>query len=74
VAADRQILDDLIGERHQVVEDDWYTCPAATVERDGGDCSDENRIGDPCSCGRDERVKRRVRLLAEGYGWTEEGQ
>jgi hypothetical protein len=71
VAADRRLLDDLLNERHEVVEDDWYTCPAATVERDGGECCDENRIGDPCNCGRDERAKRRVRLLAEGYGWEE---
>ncbi|MET9073859.1 DUF6221 family protein [Streptomyces sp. NPDC004232] len=68
IAADRQLLDDLIAEQHNVVEDPAYTCPAATTERDGG----RNYHPGPCNCARDERVHRRVRLLAEGYGWTEE--
>ncbi|MFJ9847519.1 DUF6221 family protein [Kitasatospora sp. NPDC101155] len=69
VTADRQLLDDLLSERHTVVEDCWYTCPAATEEHDGGDCCDDDRRGGACNCGRDARVERRVRLLAEGYGW-----
>jgi hypothetical protein len=72
VAAARELLADLQAERHLVVEGDcWYTCPAATVERDGGDCCDDDRRGGPCACGRDARVERRVRLLAESWGWTE---
>ena len=47
VAADREMLGDLLRDRHLVVEDCW---------------------GDPCTCGRDARVERRVRHLAEAYG------
>jgi hypothetical protein len=68
VAAHRAILADILAEKHFVLEDDcWYTCRAATEERDGGEtCNDEER-GKACDCGRDARVLRRVRLLAAGY-------
>ena len=73
IAAERRLLDDLNSEKHEVVEGDcWYTCAAATEERDGGETCDDSRTGAPCDCGRDARVQRRVRLLAEGWGWTEE--
>ncbi|WP_158697873.1 DUF6221 family protein [Streptomyces prunicolor] len=69
IAADRKLLDDLLGEKHQVVEGDcWYTCAAATEERDGGETCDDSRLGKPCDCGRDTRVARRVLLLAKGWG------
>lgn len=72
IAADRKLLDDLLAERHLVNDGDcWYTCRAATEERDGGEnCNDEER-GKPCDCGRDTRVQRRVRLIAESWGWSE---
>jgi hypothetical protein len=73
IAAARQLLDDLLAEKHEVVEGDcWYTCAAATEEHDGGETCDDDRRGTPCDCGRDARVQRRVRLLAEGWEWTEE--
>lgn len=73
IAADRKLLDDLLAERHHVNEGDcWYTCAAATEEADGGETCDDKRRGKPCDCGRDMRVARRVRLLAEAWGWTEE--
>lgn len=72
-AADRALLDDLTAERHHVNDGDcWYTCAAATEHRDGGETCDDERRGGPCDCGRDTRVQRRVRLLAEGWGWTQE--
>jgi hypothetical protein len=72
IAADRSLLDDLLAERHAVNEGDcWYTCAAATEEVDGGETCDDDRRGKPCDCGRDIRVARRVRLLAESWGWTE---
>ncbi|MCX5239805.1 DUF6221 family protein [Streptomyces prunicolor] len=72
IAANRKLLDDLLGEKHQVVEGDcWYTCAAAAEERDGGETCDDSRLGKPCDCGRDARVARRVLLLAEGWGWSE---
>ncbi|MFE5140336.1 hypothetical protein ACFRDV_22110 [Streptomyces fagopyri] len=71
IAADRALLDDLLSEKHFVLEEDcWYTCGAATEERDGGDTCDTGRLGKPCDCGRDARVARRVQLLAQRYGWT----
>lgn len=71
IAADRELLTDLLGERHEVVEGDcWYTCSAATDEHDGGKTCDDTRLGKPCDCGRDARVERRVRLIAESWGWA----
>jgi hypothetical protein len=71
VAADRRILADLLAEPHQVVGDCWYTCAAATEDRDGGTTCRDDMEGEPCDCGRDARVERQVLLLAEGYGWKE---
>ncbi|MEV8523150.1 DUF6221 family protein [Streptomyces sp. NPDC052000] len=71
IAADRKFLDDLLAEKHHVCDDNWYTCFAATQERDGGTYADTD--GDTrCNCGRDTRVARRVGLIAEGWGWTED--
>jgi hypothetical protein len=63
-AAMRKIVEDLTAERHEVVEDCWYTCAGATEEHDGGECCDENRRGTGCDCGRDTRVNRRLGILA----------
>lgn len=73
IATDRKLLDDLLAERHDDSEEDvWYAC--ATLTDDDGDpvCPDETRAPGPCDCGRDARVARRVRLLAEAWGWTGE--
>jgi hypothetical protein len=74
IAADRALLADLKEERHEVVDGDcWYTCLAATEERDGGTSCRENGSADRrCDCGRDARVERRVRTIAEGWGWKAE--
>jgi hypothetical protein len=64
----RQLIADLVAERHLVNDgDDWYTCAAATEERDGGETCDDDRRGKACDCGRDARVGRRLRLLARPY-------
>lgn len=69
--ADRKLIADITAERHLVIDGDcWYTCAAATEERDGGETCDDTRLGEPCDCGRDAQVQRRLRILAEGYGWT----
>ena len=67
VAAKRALLDDLLASRHDVVEDCWYTCAAATEEHDGGETCDASRRGGPCDCGRDARIQRYARLLAAPY-------
>lgn len=61
------LLEDLLAERHDVVEDCWYTCAAATEERDGGETCNEGRQGGPCDCGRDARVNRRLLILARPF-------
>lgn len=66
VDAKRRILSLVLGERHTTVEDGWYSCGAATEERDGGECYDEGRVGS-CDCGRDRKVDRMLRLLALPY-------
>jgi hypothetical protein len=62
------LVDDLLAERHEVVDGDcWYTCAAATEERDGGTTCDDDRLGKPCDCGRDDRVNRRLAILARQF-------
>jgi len=60
-----ELIAELLAEKHQACEDSWYNCSAADEygKRNGNQ---------ECDCGRDARVERRVRLLAEGWGWTEE--
>jgi hypothetical protein len=72
IKADRALLTDLLAETHTVVDGDcWYTCLAATEERDGGtSCrEDDTAKASRCDCGRDAAVERRVRLIAQGWGW-----
>lgn len=66
VDAKRRLLDRALAKQHTVCEDGWYTCGAATEERDGGECCDEGRIG-PCDCGRDAEVDAVLGLLALPY-------
>lgn len=61
------LVEDILAEPHEVVEDPWYTCSAATEEHDGGRCCDQNRRGKPCDCGRDARVNRRLAILAQPF-------
>jgi len=62
------LIDDLLAEQHEVIQGDcWYTCAAATEERDGGETCDDGRHGGPCDCGRDARVRRRLAILAQPF-------
>lgn len=63
----RALITDFLAETHEVVEDCWYTCAAATEEHDDGQTCDDKRRGGPCDCGRDARVNRRLRALATPY-------
>lgn len=63
IASDRKLLADFLSEPHASVR------PGGSTEIY---CAADSGQGDPCECGRDARVQRRVRLLAEGWGWTEE--
>jgi hypothetical protein len=66
IEAMRALIADISAEKHRVIDDQYYTCPAATEERDGGSYG-ETDGGGWCSCGRDERVQRRLRHLASVY-------
>jgi hypothetical protein len=73
IAADRKLLEDLLADPHfRNEEDNWYTCAALMDEAGEPVCLNDSRAPGPCDCGRDARVQHRVRLIAEGYGWTEE--
>ena len=67
IKAKRRLVADLLAESHEVVEDCWYTCAAATEERDGDstcrDVPDDAR----CDCGRDVRVLRRLTILVQPF-------
>ncbi len=68
VDAKRRLLDDILGQTHERNEEDnWYSCCAARNEDGELVCTDESRAGDPCDCGRDRTVERRVRLFALPY-------
>lgn len=68
VKAKRDLIADLLAEKHVVIEDDqWFTCAAAEEKRDGGQTDRDDMVGGPCDCGRDDRVERRLKLLAEPY-------
>lgn len=65
IAADRELLADVLAEPHfRNEEDNWYSCAALTDEDGEPVCLDETRAPGPCDCGRDARVARRLRLLA----------
>lgn len=68
VAAKRALLADITAEKHLVVDSDpYYTCLAATEERDDGKSWGHEKGGTDCNCGLDERVEQRLRLLAAPY-------
>lgn len=59
----RQIIDTVMAWRHHVSEDCWYTCGAATEERDGGECCNEDDLG-KCTCGLEIRQRSILAPLA----------
>lgn len=61
----RRLLDDLLAEPHAVLT------PGGSTQIY---CDADNNPDESCNCGRDARVQRQLRLIAEGWGWTEEGQ
>lgn len=68
VTAKRALLEDINAEKHLVVDGDpYFTCNAATEERDGGESWAREKWGTACGCGRDDRVERRLKLLAAPY-------
>ena len=75
VKAGRDLLAAILAERHAVIPgDEFYSCsqaadpdPAPGEGGPGSGCSNEDRAGQPCDCGRDARVERLLRILAGVY-------
>lgn len=66
IEATRALLASIYADKHYVCDDPWYTCQAATDERDGGTYA-ETGGGGSCDCGRDDRVELQLRHLASVY-------
>ena len=75
---DMRVLADLASKRaiieyaqtwlHLVVEGDcWFTCPAATEERDGGESCNDDERGKPCDCGAEWRQAKILGHFASVY-------
>jgi hypothetical protein len=68
VTAKRALVESITAETHLVVDSDpYFTCNAATEERDGGESWAREKWGTDCGCGRDDRVKTRLKILAAVY-------
>lgn len=63
IAADRKMLDDILAEPHAVLT------PGGSTQIY---CDADSSPSEPCNCGRDARIQRQIRFLAEGWGWTKE--
>ena len=68
LAALRKIVETSAEWRHEVVDDCWYTCAAATEDRDGGECCDDSRRGAACDCGLDHQRGQILAAVAEALG------
>ncbi|MEU8829357.1 DUF6221 family protein [Streptomyces sp900116325] len=64
--AKEALVADLLADQHHADhEDPWYSC--ATITDGDAACLDAERAGGPCDCGRDARVERRLRILAQPF-------
>lgn len=70
LAALHKIVETTAEWRHEVVEDCWYTCAAATDEREGSECCDDSRRGGPCDCGLDYRRGQVLTAIATALDVT----
>lgn len=75
VKAKRDLMSAILAEPHDYIPgDEFYSCsqavdpdPAPGEGGPGSGCSNEERAGQPCDCGRDERVERLLRIMAQVY-------
>jgi hypothetical protein len=68
ITSKRAILIGIASWRHRVVDDDcWYTCWAATEDRDGGESCEDDRTEGKCTCGLDFRRMAVYRNLAAPF-------
>jgi hypothetical protein len=75
VAVTRNLIAEIMAIRHVYIEgDSWFSCSQAVGEwpgdaEPGSGCSNEDRAGKPCDCGRDARVGRMLGLIA--FEWDD---
>jgi hypothetical protein len=72
VKATRDLVAVILSEPHDWnVEDEFYSCSQAVQWPDPGEpgsgCSDPERAGKPCDCGRDARVTRLLSIIASEW-------
>ena len=75
VKATRDLVAAILAERHDYNEgDSWYSCsqavdpdPAPGEGGPGSGCSNDERAGKPCDCGRDARVARLLGIIASEW-------
>lgn len=63
-AVETAIIAEIDSWQHHVSEDCWYTCPAATEDREGETCCNDATVGTGCDCGLDARRARLRAALA----------
>lgn len=75
VRATRDLVAAILAERHDYNEgDSWYSCsqaedpdPAPGEGGPGSGCSNDERAGKPCDCGREARVARLLGIIASEW-------
>ena len=72
IAATRKLVAEITAMRHEYIEgDSWFSCSQAVSDfgdgEPGSGCSNDQRAGKPCDCGRDARVARLLGIVAERW-------
>ena len=73
VAATRSLVAAILAEPHNWNPgDEYYSCPQAVDytsddQTPGSACTDPDRAGQPCDCGRDQRVGRLLAIIASQW-------
>jgi hypothetical protein len=67
----RDLAAGIMAEQHEYIEgDSWFSCSQAASEpggEPGSGCSNDERAGKPCDCGRDARVARLLGIIASEW-------
>jgi hypothetical protein len=75
VKAARELVAEIMAEGHYYDESGYYSCSQAVdvmaaageSTEPGSGCSDRERAGKPCDCGRDAQVARRLAIIASEW-------
>lgn len=76
VRATRDLAADILADQHYTSDVDYYSCSQAQEGQSlisgptgppGSGCSDPERSGHPCDCGRDARVIKRLDIIASEW-------